>query len=87
MIELKNIDLSNVSIEEQQNKCLEEEVEFWEALAKWQLGADSKEHVIEELLDEFQSKLGFLYKRGITAQDVMDYYPNHLKKLETRPRD
>lgn len=34
-----------------------------------------------------KAMIGLLYKLGIAAQDVMDYYPNHLKKLETRPRD
>lgn len=84
MIELKNIDLSNVSIEEQLKKIDEEENEFMECLVNPE---ESKEHTIEEFLDTVQAMIGLLYKLGITAQDVMDYYPNHLKKLEKRPRD
>lgn len=84
MIELKNIDLSKVSIEGQLKKIDEEEKEFMECLVNPE---ESKEHTIEEFLDTVQAMIGLLYKLGITAQDVMDYYPNHLKKLETRPRD
>lgn len=84
MIELKNIDLSKVSIGEQLKKIDEEENEFKECLVNPE---ESKEHTIEEFLDTVQAMIGLLYKLGITAQDVMNYYPNHLKKLETRPRD
>ena len=86
MIELKNIDLSKVTYSEQYNKAREEEREFYEAFMKYQQGKDTKDHVIEELLDEFQSKLGLVNKWDIKAEDIMREYPKHLEKLKNRPR-
>lgn len=86
MIELKNIDLSKVTYSEQYNKAREEEREFYEAFMKYQQGKDTKDHVIEELLDEFQSKLGLVNKWNIKAEDIMREYPKHLEKLKNRPR-
>lgn len=82
MIELKNIDLSNVSISEQLNKSEEEDLEFQEAIFT---GTD--EEVLEELCDKIQAALGLAAKvRGITAADVMSYWDIHLDKLKNRPR-
>ena len=86
MIELKNIDLRKVSIREQYKKAAEEEDEYWEALNGFIRGIDTKEHVIEEFFDWIQAELGILEKRGITADEVMEYYPKHLEKIKNRPR-
>lgn len=82
-IELKNIDLSGISVLEQLMKVKEEEMEFMVAIES----AD-KENAIEELFDTIQSKLGLLDKIfGITTQEVMDQYPKHLEKIKLRPRE
>lgn len=82
MIELKNIDLSNVEMEEQVEKVFEEDREFIHAIIR-----GTKKEVIEELCDKFQAALGLAEKvRGITAAEVMQYWPKHLEKMEHRPR-
>lgn len=86
MIELKNIDLSKVTIVSQYSKAVEEENEYHEALSNFIKQADTKEHVIEEFFDWIQAELGILYKRGITAEEVMLEYPKHLEKIKNRPR-
>ena len=92
MIELKNIDLTGITLKEQMNKVSEEETELLDALNKYNLSINSKEreysreHIKEEYCDVVQVWLGLLDKYGITAKEVMEYYPKHLKKLEHRPR-
>lgn len=82
-IELKNIDLSKFSSEEQWDKCAEEESEFYQAV----IGEKDEEHAIEEFWDVVQSKLGALEKSmGISAEQVMDGYSKHLSKIKNRPR-
>lgn len=87
MINLKNIDISKVNLKAQLKKCLEEETEFYEAYNEALTKESEREHLIEEFYDCMQSKLGLLYKLGISAYDVMEYYPKHLEKLKHRPRD
>ena len=87
MIKLQNIDLSKVSLKEQYKKCIEEECEFYEAANNALTQEKERDHAMEEFYDCMQSKLGVLYKLGISAYDVMKYYPNHLEKLKHRPRD
>lgn len=81
-IELKNINLDNVSLMEQVDKAQEEEQEFWEAY-----GEQNKEHLLEEFYDSIQAKLGLMYKLGITAEEVMEAYSKHLEKIKNRPRE
>lgn len=88
-IQLKNIDLTGISTKEQLIKCFEEQHEFYDAFGEYMSNPQhesNKNHLIEELYDEFQAKLGLLEKQGITAEEVQAYYPKHLKKLENRPR-
>ena len=81
-IELRNINLENVSLLEQVNKVKEEDQEFLDAVRY-----EEEEHAIEEFWDKVQSSLGLLYKmRGITAEEVMQYYKYHLEKIKNRPR-
>lgn len=77
-IELKNIDLSNISMTEQWDKVAEEDIEFEES--------DDIFEMISEFWDTAQARLGILQKLGVDAKIVMKYYPEHLKKLENRPR-
>ena len=77
-IELKNIDLSNVSIQEQLDKMDEEDEEF--------LAAFTDEQYIEEFWDCVQVRLGLLDKIGIKADRVMQGYSKHLEKIKNRPR-
>lgn len=78
----KNINLENITKEEQFKKLDEEISEFHEALL---LGTENE--VKEELLDMFQASIGVALKeRNITAKDIMDYYPEWQKKLKKRPR-
>lgn len=81
-IELRNINLENVSLSEQVSKVKEEDQEFLDAVRY-----EEEEHAIEEFWDKVQSSLGLLYKmRGITAEEVMQYYKYHLEKIKNRPR-
>ena len=88
-ITLKNIDVSNISLEDQLEKLYEERNEFEMAVleALVDRNYEHDKHAIEELLDEFQAGLSYLYKTlGITAQEVMDHYYLHEEKLKQRPR-
>lgn len=81
-IELKNIDLSGISIEEQTSKVIEEDIEFLRAL-----NSNSKKEVVEEIWDTFQVRMGLAYiKCGVTAKEITEGYPIHLEKLPYRPR-
>jgi phosphoribosyl-ATP pyrophosphohydrolase len=81
-IELKNIDLTGISEEEQWNKIAEENTEFFLALNN-----EDKANSVEEFWDCMQVRLGMLQIRlGITAEEVQAYYPKHLEKLKDRPR-
>lgn len=82
LIELKNINLDGISISEQIKKIDEEEQEQLFAIVN-----GDKENIKEEFWDVVQSWLGFLKIRcGITAEELMDYYPKHLEKIRFRPR-
>lgn len=81
-IELKNIDLSGISIEKQMCKVIEEDIEFLRAL-----NSSSKKEVVEEIWDTFQVRMGLAYmKCEVTAKEIMEGYPIHLEKLPYRPR-
>lgn len=88
MIELKNIDLSNVTFASEVNKYDEETKEFFEAIHCFMYSGtkENKEHLIEEFWDTVQAEIGLLDKSGITAQEVMQKYPKHLEKIKNRPR-
>lgn len=81
-IELKNIDLSKVTIVDQIDKVTEEESEFWEAYWK-----QDNDNLIEEFYDVMQSMLGLMHKSGISAEEVMEGYNKHLEKINNRPRE
>jgi len=85
---LKNIDLTGISVREQEEKIREERQEFRESLLEYRnnKNKETKAHVIEEWWDRNQSELGLLEKSGISAAEVMAAYPLHEKKLLNRPR-
>lgn len=100
MIELKNIDLENVTLKEQYKKAFEEQHELEIELVKLEekiyrqkltsipvFMETHKQNVINEFWDLVQAWLGVLAKDGITADEVMAGYPNHLEKIKNRPRD
>ena len=80
-IELKNIDLSKVTIEEQIDKVTEEESEFWDAYWK-----QDNDNLIEEFYDVMQSMLGLMHKTGISTEEVIEGYSKHIEKIKKRPR-
>ena len=81
-IELKNIDLSGISIKKQMCKVMEEDTEFLRAL-----NSKNKKGIVEEIWDTFQVRIGLAYiKCGVTAKEIMEGYPIHLEKLPYRPR-
>ena len=97
-IVLKNIDLSNVIEEEQEDKLDEEIEEFKQAYEEYKYlkfvgiekPKEEREHFIEEFWDMVQAGLGLLQKEGIMADEVMAGYEKHLKKMEemgNKPRD
>ena len=99
MIELKNIDLENVTLKEQYKKAFEEQHELEIELMKLEekihlqsltsLVIDDlieRQNVISEFWDVVQAWLGVLAKEGITADEVMAGYPKHLEKIKHRPR-
>lgn len=89
-ITLKNIDVSEISLEDQMQKLYEERHEFEMAVLEALVDRtpENDKHAIEELLDEFQAGLSYLQKTlGITAQEVMDHYYLHEEKIRNRPRD
>lgn len=81
-IQLKNIDLIGIRKQEQADKVCEEEKEFFIAL----MNKDT-ENAKEEFWDIVQAHLGLIFlDLGITAEELMEYYPKHLEKLKNRPR-
>lgn len=81
-VRFKNINLTGITVMEEFQKVKEEEMEFMVAIE-----IADKENAIEEFYDTIQSKLGLLYKIfGVTAEEVMKYYPYHLEKIKNRPR-
>lgn len=88
-ITLKNIDISDISLEEQIQKLDEERKEFEFAVleALHERSPENDRHAIEEAFDEIQAVLSYLQKTlGISAQEVMDHYYLHEAKLKSRPR-
>lgn len=80
-IELQNIDLSGVTYADQLKKIKEEDKEFSNAVSQ-----GTCNDIVEEIWDTFQARIGLAYMEGVTAKDIMNGYPRHLKKLENRPR-
>lgn len=80
-IELQNINLNKVTMIDQIRKVGEEHCEFITAVLK-----KDPSNAIEEFYDLLQASLGALDKMGLSANLVMEHYPEHLEKLKSRPR-
>lgn len=87
-IQLKNIDLSNITDLQQCIKIDEEQDEFSQAFNEYIVNKtkDNKSHVIEEFWDVVQSIIGFLDMNEINVNDLMKEYNKHLEKIKNRPR-
>lgn len=79
-IELKNIDLDNISLKEQLEKVAKETNELQHFLLN-----EPVENIISKFWNVVQANLGVLSKLGINADRVMEYYPRHLAMLEHKP--
>lgn len=88
-IQLKNLDLTGINMKDQNYKISEEEQEFIDSFNDYLTYHTicNRNHLIEELWDTFQAKLGLLEKVGIAAEEVQAYYYIWIKKLENRPRE
>ena len=88
-IKLVNIDLSSLTASDELKKLYEERKEFIDAVYEFLMDPTEEHrlHVIEEYWDEVQSGLGYMERAtGITADEVMEHYDKHLKKIKDRPR-
>ena len=88
-ITLRNIDISEIGLDEQFSKMKEEDHEFEMAVleALVDRSPEHDRHAIEEFWDKVQSSLSYMQKTlGINAQEVMDHYYLHEEKLKSRPR-
>ena len=89
-IKLKNLDLYGVTPVDQVNKVDEESKEFENAVFECLVNRnyENEKHAIEEFWDCVQARLSYLQLTlGITADEVMEHYKFHLKKIKDRPRD
>lgn len=80
-IELQNINLKGITYDEQILKIAEEDKEFYNAIS-----SGTYEDIVEEIWDTFQARMGLAYMEGVKAEDIMQGYAKHLKKIENRPR-
>lgn len=81
-IELKNIDLDNISLKEQLEKVVKESKKLQHFIMN-----EPIENIIGEFWNVVQANLGLLSKLGINEDRVMEYYPKHLEKLKYRPKE
>ena len=89
-IQLKNIDLSNATLDELFDEVIEKNEECKYALTnlieliKCNVNKEYlKEHYIEKILDQLQANINIASAYGITANDIMKYYnTKYLEKLK-----
>ncbi|CAI3661504.1 MULTISPECIES: hypothetical protein [Clostridium] len=97
MIELKNIDLKDLTLMDELNKADEEVKEFKDAVHEhlylkndnWSKKAinESREHIKEEFCDVVQSHLSVIKILGIDIQEISEYWNTvHNEKIKSRPR-
>lgn len=97
MIELKNIDLKDLTLMDELNKADEEVKEFKDAIYEylylkndnWSQKAinESVEHIKEEFSDVVQSHLSVIKILGIDIQEISEYWNTvHNEKIKSRPR-
>ena len=88
-IELRNIDLTGLTLVDELVKQEEEEKEFREALVSYLYDKHeiSRNHLLEELCDTIQVKLSTMKTIDIDVEEIVSYWnTKHLEKLKSRPR-
>ena len=88
-IELRNIDLTGLTLIDEINKAEEERKELYEAIVEYGYypGTESKKHLLEESCDNIQVMLSILKTVGIDIQEIVEYWnTEHLRKIQLRPR-
>ena len=88
-IELRNIDLTGLTLIDEMNKAEEERKELYEAIVEYGYypGTESRNHVKEEACDNIQVILSELKTVGIDIQEIVEYWnTEHLRKIQFRPR-
>lgn len=88
-IQLKNIDLSKISISTEISKKTEEDNELYNALLEvlYEPNKGNYEHVMEEAADVIQTVLSILKIINIDTVEFAEYWNNkHLEKIKNRPR-
>lgn len=79
-MEIKAIDVTGVTKDQQIRKLMEEVTEFLIEAAN-----ENKENAKEEYCDILTAGAGVLKKLGISDEEIESYYNNeHMKKLESR---
>jgi hypothetical protein len=89
LIEIKNIDLTGLTLVDELEKAEEEEKEFKEALITYLYDTNevSREHLLEESCDKVQVILSTLKMLDIDIEEITEYWnTKHLEKLKNRPR-
>ena len=88
-IELRNIDLTRLTLIDEMNKAEEERKELYEAIVEYGYypTTESRNHVKEEACDNIQIILSELKTVGIDIQEIVEYWnTEHLRKIQLRPR-
>ena len=88
-IELRNIDLTGLTLIDEINKAEEERKELYEAIVEYGYypTTESRNHVKEEACDNIQVILSKLKTMGIDIEELADYWESeHLEKIKLRPR-
>ena len=88
-IELRNIDLTGLTLIDEMNKAEEERKELSDAILEYGYypTTESKKHLLEESCDNIQVILSELKTVGIDIQEIVEYWnTEHLRKIKLRPR-
>ena len=88
-IELRNIDLTGLTLIDEMNKAEEERKELYDAILEYGYSptTESRNHVKEEACDNAQVILSELKTIGIDIQEIVEYWnTEHLRKIQLRPR-
>lgn len=89
-VNLKNIDITGLTLVDELVKAEEEEKEFQQALIAYLYDTNgiSREHLLEELCDTIQVKLSIMKTIDIDIEEIVEYWNSkHLEKLKNRPRE
>ena len=88
-IELRNIDLTGLTLIDEMNKAEEEQKELYEAIVEYgyYTSLETEKHLLEEACDNIQVMLSILKTVGIDIPEIVSYWnTEHLSKIKNRPR-